>query len=117
MSKVLVFGGCGALGRSAVKAFQDAGHHVISIDFSASETASRSIVLKPGAWGDHLAQIERETEAENINVVFCAAGGWAGGSIKSDDLVANIDKMISMNVHSALQASRIAGESSCNNSK
>jgi dihydropteridine reductase len=43
-----------------------------------------------------------------LNVVFCAAGGWAGGSIKSGDLVANVDKMISMNVHSALQASRIA---------
>ena len=34
--------------------------------------------------------------------------GWAGGSIKSKELTQAVDKMVSFNLHSALQASRIA---------
>ena len=74
MSNVLVFGGCGALGRAAVSAFRDAGHFVISVDFSPSETASRSIVISDEPWGVSLGKVE-EAVTEDLNLVFCAAGG------------------------------------------
>jgi hypothetical protein len=43
--------------------------------------------------------------------VFCAAGGWAGGSIgggSTDEFVAAVDRMLSFNLISALQTARIA---------
>ena len=43
--------------------------------------------------------------------MFCAAGGWAGGAIdvaSTDEFVANVDRMLSFNLMSALQTSRIA---------
>jgi hypothetical protein len=49
--------------------------------------------------------------AEKFEVVFCAAGGWAGGSIgggSTDEFVASVDRMLSFNLVSALQTARIA---------
>merc|ERR1711959_298558 len=60
---------------------------------------------EPG--GVSLGKVE-EAVTEDLNLVFCAAGGWAGGSIKSKELTQAVDKMVSFNLHSALQASRIA---------
>ena len=46
------------------------------------------------------------------DVVVCAAGGWAGGSLKGDthDLLASVDKMYSMNMQSALATAHIAAK-------
>lgn len=46
------------------------------------------------------------------DVVVCAAGGWAGGSLKGDthDLLASVDKMYAMNLQSALATAHIAAK-------
>lgn len=107
--KVLVWGGCGALGRSVVSKFLGAGHAVVSVDLSASDSASRSVVLpREKSWGEQLAHAEAELKGEQFSLVFCAAGGWSGGSIVSGGFVESVDRMLSFNVYSALQCSRIA---------
>lgn len=44
--------------------------------------------------------------------MLCAAGGWAGGSLKADthELVASVEKMIQMNFQTALASSHIAAK-------
>lgn len=109
---ILVFGGCGALGRAVIATFKDQGFRTVSVDFRVSEDAARSLVLQSNeAWGTQLEGLEKELREKpepNLAVVYCAAGGWAGGNILSDELCANIDKMVSFNLYSAVQASRVA---------
>lgn len=38
----------------------------------------------------------------SLDAVVCAAGGWAGGSIRDGDALANITKMHAMNTESAV---------------
>lgn len=38
----------------------------------------------------------------HVDAVVCAAGGWAGGSIKDTDTLANLAQMHSMNTESAV---------------
>jgi hypothetical protein len=43
-------------------------------------------------------------------IIFPCAGGWSGFSIEANsaDLVASVDKMISFNLHSAIQTAKLA---------
>lgn len=106
----LVFGGCGAVGKAVVEALS-VKYSVVSVDFSRSELAARSVILQPQAhWGDQLSEVEKALEGSTFQGIYVAAGGWSGGSILSKDLVANVDRMMSFNLHSAVQASRIAAK-------
>merc|ERR1712000_769229 len=44
----------------------------------------------------------------SLDIVICAAGGWAGGDIKSKDILAGVDKMYNYNITSAVAASHLA---------
>lgn len=69
MKAALVFGGTGALGRAAIEEFSGAGFRTVSVDFAASEQASRSVRIPQGHWGDQLKFIESEL----------AQGKWVAG--------------------------------------
>ena len=111
MRSGLVIGGCGALGRAVIEHFRHGGLRTVSVDFLDSDQATKSIKLSPGHWGEQLAFLEKELkEEEAFDVIYCAAGGWAGGSIESDtaSLVASIDKMLSFNLYSSIQTAKLA---------
>jgi NADPH:quinone reductase-like Zn-dependent oxidoreductase len=99
MKSILVYGGSGALGRDVISFFNSAGWSTTSVvseaqsskvcahvvnqqyqDLGVSETASKNVVI-PGNvhWGEQLKHVQQEVVADKYDVIYCAAGGWAGG--------------------------------------
>ena len=110
MPSILVYGGAGQLGDAVVKAFAANGFETISADFRESANASVSITLPSGgaqAAVDKVAE-QLTNQKASLDVVVCAAGGWAGGDIKSKDILAGVDKMYQYNMQSAVASSHLA---------
>eukprot|EP00835_Amoeboradix_gromovi_P003085 NODE_192_length_15450_cov_0.476355.p6 type:complete len:219 gc:universal NODE_192_length_15450_cov_0.476355:2782-3438(+) len=105
---VLVIGGNGQLGQTVVDEFI-VDNYVISIDFSANSKASESIVLNDVLTDKIIEKLP------SLNAVICVAGGWAGGSITSNDVLASVDRMYKMNSLSAALAGHIASLKLVNN--
>ena len=82
----------------------------VSVDFSASENASTSIVIPSGHWGEQLESVKDQIakSKQTFDIIYCAAGGWSGGGIKSDKLVESVERMIDFNLKSALACSAVA---------
>merc|ERR1712130_306683 len=93
-----------------VKTFAANGFETFSADFRESANASVSITLPSGgaqAAVDKVAEHLTNAKA-SLDVVVCAAGGWAGGDIKSKDILAGVDKMYQFNLQSAVASSHLA---------
>nr|KAJ3421496.1 hypothetical protein HK105_003297 [Polyrhizophydium stewartii] len=116
MSRALVYGGSGALGRAIVSRFRSANWHVISLDFSENPEASANIVLSLPGRAPSLADsgetvTARVAEAlgnHKLDAILTVAGGWAGGNLADSSLFANTDAMISQSIHSSVIAARLA---------
>lgn len=85
----------------------------MSVDLARNEDASESVVIEQKQ--DLVEQarevtgnVERALQGNKLDAVLCVAGGWAGGSIASDDLVRNVDLVFKQSVWSSIIASRIA---------
>ena len=87
-----MFGGSGALGKAVVKRLNCEGFKVISIDLLNNSDAYQNIQIRPSwtlhdqsvAINDGLKDILLKSKVSNV---FCAAGGWKGGSIRDSDFV------------------------------
>lgn len=109
MPSVLVYGGAGQLGDAIVRVFNDNGFETYSVDFRASEVAKVSVTLAGDVQSDVDKVAEQLTSSNvTLDVVICAAGGWAGGDIKSKDILAGVDKMYKFNIQSAVACSHLA---------
>ncbi len=111
---ILVYGGAGALGRAAVSHFAKAGWATTSVDFNANPDADHSITVPADAsWQRQSDAVQHQVDAseQQFDLVFSAAGGWAGGKIGSPGLIADIESMYTMNVQSAVTASVVAASS------
>lgn len=86
MKSVLVYGGCGALGRSIVAKFAAASWSVTSVDFVENADANHNIVLEKSAnVAGMAASIESRIAAgPSLNAIINVAGGWAGGNAASE---------------------------------
>lgn len=107
----LVFGGCGALGKAVVQQLNKEGFKAISIDLLNNADAYNNILVRP-SWSLHeqstvirdgLADILGKAPLRfymcrcsgtmipsgkaKVSNVFCAAGGWKGGSIRDSDFL------------------------------
>ncbi|XP_077287179.1 dihydropteridine reductase [Arctopsyche grandis] len=85
VSRVLIYGGRGALGEACVSHFKANNWWVASVDLHPNEAADTSITVNSEAsWVDQeknvLEAIATALAGEKLNAVVCVAGGWAGGN-------------------------------------
>jgi dihydropteridine reductase len=77
--KVVVYGGCGALGRSIVERFKSLDHIVTSIDFKPNQDAHQNIVLTAqdfaGTSETILSQLKQILNGGQVDAIFTVAGG------------------------------------------
>ncbi|KAI9474124.1 MAG: hypothetical protein EXX96DRAFT_580671 [Benjaminiella poitrasii] len=115
-SKLLVYGGAGALGRCLVQHFKTKGYTVISIDLVENQDADFN-TLTTGA-GSLSEQGEMVNESiskvlgpqEKLCGILCVAGGWAGGNAESKDFLKSSESMINQSVNSSLIAVYLAAK-------
>ena len=102
MKRVLVYGGNGALGGALVRSLKSDQHFVASVGSKPSEVADVSILYDPAAPNlpeqatGVLAEIKSKIgdhtnpETPKFDAIISAAGGFAGGSLKSKDYFKNV---------------------------
>ncbi|XP_072029747.1 dihydropteridine reductase-like [Amphiura filiformis] len=113
VSRVLVYGGKGALGRSVVDFFKSKSWWVASIDLFPNEAADANIVVtKLDSWTDQEQEVNAKVEetlgGEKLDAILCVAGGWAGGSAKAKSLVKNSDLMCKQSIWTSVISAGIA---------
>ncbi|GAM28050.1 hypothetical protein SAMD00019534_112260 [Acytostelium subglobosum LB1] len=110
MSKnILVFGGSGALGAEIVNFFTTKGWSTVAIDFRANTVANKSIVIT-NSGETEMVRVATELNATKFDSIICAAGGWTGGSITSEDYFKSVQKMLDMNLSSAIGTAYLSGK-------
>jgi len=113
VNQVVVYGGCGALGRSIVTTFKNKGATVTSIDLSPNDSADNNVIITNlNDWcgqqqevHSKLAEVLADTKLDGI---FCVAGGWAGGNTASKDYIKNCDLMWKQSVWSSTIAGSLS---------
>lgn len=110
---VLIYGGKGALGSSCVTFFKAKGWTVLAVDLVANEEADTNIILSAAAsWNEQSRQVTQGVSDfvgdGKLKAVLCVAGGWAGGSANSDDLVGTSDLMWKQSVWTSVIAGKVA---------
>ncbi|GMT15049.1 hypothetical protein PFISCL1PPCAC_6346, partial [Pristionchus fissidentatus] len=112
MPSVIVYGGRGALGHAIALHFKSHGYRVISIDVHSNEDSDISILVDVNSsWTEQEKSIMDSLSSkgiEEVEGVFCVAGGWAGGNASSSDMISNADLMWKQSVFSSTIAAKIA---------
>jgi len=105
----LVYGGAGQLGAQLTGAFGDAGWTTVSADLRKSDKATHSIIIHGDPAKDAHTVVEfLRVHHLSLDVLVCAAGGWAGGNAAADDFFTGLDKMWRFNVQSAAASVHVA---------
>ncbi|XP_023845961.1 quinoid dihydropteridine reductase a isoform X2 [Salvelinus sp. IW2-2015] len=112
-SRVLVYGGKGALGSKIVQHFKSKGWWVASIDIVASEEANANVLVKLSESfteqaGQVTADVAQLLGDQKVDAILCVAGGWAGGNCSSKDLYKNTDMMWKQSVWTSTISSHLA---------
>ncbi|XP_024238252.1 quinoid dihydropteridine reductase a [Oncorhynchus tshawytscha] len=112
-SRVLVYGGRGALGSKIVHHFKSKGWWVASIDIVASEEANANVLVKLSESfteqaGQVTADVAQLLGDQKVDAILCVAGGWAGGNCSSKDLYKNTDMMWKQSVWTSTISSHLA---------
>ncbi|CAM9660765.1 unnamed protein product [Discosporangium mesarthrocarpum] len=114
---ILVVGGAGALGSAALSLFDSLGAYTVSVDLARQPKAAVSLLLREGeGWVDQaqrtrdaLGELLRRGEHGNcMNLVWCTAGGWAGGWVGDVDGLEAVDRMWKVNALSSVLAVHLA---------
>ncbi|KAK4012497.1 dihydropteridine reductase-like [Daphnia magna] len=114
-SKILVYGGRGALGSAIIKHFKAKNYWVGSIDLANNEEADANILVAPeSTWVEQekavLEHVAKVLDGQTLDAILCVAGGWAGGNAAHADFVKNADLMWKQSVWSSVLASAIASK-------
>lgn len=113
VSRVIVYGGKGALGREIVAFFKEKSWWVGSIDIFGNEEANANFLINPeSSWTEQNESINNQVASaigdEKLDAIVCVAGGWAGGNAASKDLVKNSDMMWKQSVWTSIIAAGLA---------
>ncbi|XP_041706241.1 dihydropteridine reductase isoform X2 [Coregonus clupeaformis] len=112
-SRVLVYGGRGALGSKIVQHFTSKGWWVASVDIVANEEANANVLVKLSESfteqaGQVTADVAQLLGDQKVDAILCVAGGWAGGNCSSKDLYKNTDMMWKQSVWTSTISSHLA---------
>ena len=114
--RVLVVGGCGAMGEAVLNVFQKKAWETYSLDIIPSDVAGKSYTF------DHIQSRDNysgsvktvvdaiEEDSVTFEAVICAAGGWAGGDISSDEFPASLELLWRLNIQSAATSTHLAAK-------
>jgi len=113
MMKVIVYGGCGGLGRQIVEYLKGEGFWVLSVDIGENSAADANVTVSlADGWVDQEKNVLRKVgevlSGENVVGILNVAGGWAGGNTRDSDWVKNADLMWKQSVWSSTIAASIA---------
>ena len=115
MSRLLVVGGNGALGRGLVKRFREAKHTVLSLDLTENPEASLNLLTTSSSsthWPTEVKRINTElsnvTKGIPLDGIFCVAGGWSGGSLSEFEGIESAFQMHNVNVLPSLLTAHLA---------
>ncbi|ETV93144.1 hypothetical protein H310_12753 [Aphanomyces invadans] len=113
LKRLLVVGGSGALGRGVAARFKAAKWSVINVDFVTNDNDDLLNVTLDASKStlQQLPKVVEGLKNKKVDAVVCAAGGWAGGNVASQDAVHNLAQMYTMNMESALLAAHVAATS------
>jgi len=114
-NKVLVYGGCGALGAVLVTSLKKHNVWVCSIDLRPNEEADANIVVSElNDWEKQSTEVhERVAEVldgAKVDGIFNVAGGWAGGNAASAELVKSANLMWKQSVWSSTITASLAAK-------
>ncbi|XP_019631845.1 PREDICTED: dihydropteridine reductase-like [Branchiostoma belcheri] len=114
-SRVLVYGGKGALGSVCVKYFKEKSWWVGSIDLVPNEEADANVVVQPcESWQEQtdavLKGVDDSLRGEKVDAILCVAGGWAGGHAGTKDFIKNSDLMWKQSVWTSSIAAKLASQ-------
>ncbi|KAF9159869.1 hypothetical protein BGX20_002757, partial [Mortierella sp. AD010] len=109
-SRIVVYGGSGALGRAIVSTFVKKQWAVTSIDFFANQEATTNVLLEKSDSLEEQGKRVVDAIPGPIDAIVCVAGGWAGGNAASDELFSTSELMWKQSVHSSLVASHLASK-------
>ncbi|EFO25938.1 dihydropteridine reductase-PC [Loa loa] len=112
-TRVAVYGGRGGLGSVIVDYFKSKNFWALSIDVLRNETADANIVVnKDASWTEQegfiLKSIGETLNGERLDAILCVAGGWAGGSANSENMIKNSEILWKQNVWTSTISARIA---------
>ncbi|XP_063048992.1 dihydropteridine reductase-like [Engraulis encrasicolus] len=115
MSRVIIYGGRGALGSACVEHFKSKGWWVASVDIVANPEASANVLVKlTDSFTDQAAQVTGDVGRLlgdiKVDAILCVAGGWAGGNASSADLYKNSDLMWKQSVWTSVISSHLAAK-------
>lgn len=117
--KVVIFGGCGALGSKCVESFKRKNWWVGSIDYKGNYNADINVILQNKS--DEVSQesvinkaMETSLKTEKLNAIICVAGGWKGGNAKKN-LLENTNLMWKKSILPSLLSASLASKSLNNN--
>jgi len=113
MGKILVYGGCGGLGREIINYLKSSGYWVLSVDIGENQTADATVqVSLSDGWVEQeknvLSKVGEKLAGEKLVGIINVAGGWAGGNTQNPDWVKNADLMWKQSVWSSSIAATVA---------
>jgi len=113
--RVLVYGGCGGLGRAVVQHFKSAGYNVTTVDIGENPEADSNVKVNlADDWVNQEKNVVKGVldvlGGSKLEAVINVAGGWAGGNTQDPDWVKNADLMWKQSVWSSAIAATIAAK-------
>jgi len=113
MTRVVVYGGKGALGSTLVNHFKSKNWWVCSIDLHENPEADANVVVKGVTLEEQAANVNSEIEkvgSEKFDALFCVAGGWAGGDASHENFVKNTDLMMKQSIWTSVISANVAAK-------
>lgn len=114
-SRVLVYGGKGALGSSCIAFFKKHQWWVASVDLAENDKADANVVVKGGCeWSEQsknvVSEVEKILEGHQVDAVLCVAGGWSGGNAAAKEFIENCESNWKQSVWTSSIAAELAAK-------
>jgi len=113
MTRVVVYGGKGALGSTLVNHFKSKSWWVCSIDLVENPEADANVVVKGSTLEEQAANVNTEIAKiadEKFDALFCVAGGWAGGDAANKNFIKNTDLMMKQSIWTSVISANVAAQ-------
>lgn len=107
VSKAIVIGGNGALGRAMVSGFRK-GWEVTSIDFSENQQATSNVLVKTSQGLQERAEFCLGQLEGKYNAIVCVAGGFLMGAVQGKKVFEDTIRAFDMNFYPSLLAAHFA---------
>eukprot|EP00795_Rhopilema_esculentum_P012553 gene12553-3246_t len=112
-SRILIYGGKGALGANCVSFFKSKNWWVLSVDLAPNEDADANVVVTELVdWVKQSEMVHQRVDelmaGNKLDALFCVAGGWAGGNAKSKSFLKSADLMWKQSVWTSSISASIA---------